>query len=116
MVDGSDSACSRAGARFHAVDAFTGKGAQQKLAGRNLVDAAGAQVEQRILFDLADRRAVSTLHIVRVDFQLRLGVDLGVVGEQQVAVGLLGVSLLRVFVDDDPSVEDAVRLPSRIPL
>ena len=79
-------------------------------------DAARAQVEQRLLVELADRRAVRALHVVGVDLQLRLGVDLRVVGEQQVMVGLLGVGLLRVLADDDPAVEDAVRVPSRMPL
>ena len=49
-------------------------------------------------------------HIVGINFQLRLGVDLRVVGEQQVAVGLLGVGLLRIFVDDNAAVENAVRV------
>ncbi len=50
------------------------------------------------------------LHVVGVNLQLRLGIDLRVVGEQQVAIGLLGVGLLRVLVDDDAAVKDAVRV------
>ena len=51
---------------------------------------------------------MGAFHVVGVDLQLRLGIDLGVVGKQQVAVGLLRVRLLRILVDDDASVEDAV--------
>src|SRR5262245_23356450 len=53
------------------------------------------------------------LHIVSIDFKLRLGIDLGVVREQQVASGLLGVSLLRVVVDDDELVKYAALIPSQ---
>src|SRR5262249_18120411 len=81
---------------------------EQDLAGRGLFDAARAHIEEGVLLDLADGGAVSALHVVGVDLELGLGVDLRVVGEQQVAVGLLGVGLLRVRVNDDAPVEDAV--------
>ena len=50
------------------------------------------------------------LHVVGVDLELRLGVRGGVVGEQQVLVGLLGVGLLRAGPDEDAPVEDALRV------
>jgi len=53
---------------------------------------------------------VCAFHVVGVNFELRLGVDLRIVGEQQIAVRLLRVGLLRVFMDDDASVENAVRM------
>ena len=96
--------------RFHALQTLTGEGLQQKLARGNFVDAARPQVEQSIFFDLADGRTVGALHVVGVDFQLRLGVNLRVVGKQQVAVRLLGVGFLRVFVHDDAAVENPVRM------
>ena len=49
------------------------------------------------------------LHVVGVDLELRLRLDLGVVAEQQVLAGLVGVGLLRVLVDVDVSGEDAGR-------
>ena len=70
------------------------------------VEAARAQVEDRVLVELADRRAVRALHVVGEDLELRLGVDRRVVGQQQRPVGLLGVGLLRVVPDDDLAVED----------
>ena len=72
-------------------------------------EAAGAQVEHRVVVELPDRRAVRALHVVGEDLELRLGVDLRVVGEQQRAVGLLGVGLLRVRPDDDLAVEHRAR-------
>ena len=104
------------GSLLHAVEALAGEGEEQELARGHLVDAAGAQVEQRVLLDLADGGAVRALHVVGVDLQLRLGVDLRVVGKQQVAVGLLGVGLLRVLVHDDAAVKDAVRLAIENPV
>ena len=93
---------------LHAVEALAGEGDEQELARGHLVDAARAQVEQGVPLDLADGGPVGALHVVSVDLQLRLGVDLRVIGKQQVAVGLLGVGFLRILVHDDAAVEDAV--------
>ena len=86
-----------------------GKSHEQQAARRFFVDAAGAQVEERVFLDLADGGAVRAFHVVGVNFELRLGVDLRAVGKQQVAIGLLGVGLLRVLVHDDAAMENAVR-------
>ena len=48
--------------------------------------------------------------VIGPDLQLRLGVDYGVVGKNQVLIGLLGIGLLRVLADDDAAVEDGGRL------
>ena len=53
---------------------------------------------------------MSALHVVGVDFQLRLRVDRRALGEQQVLVALDGVRLLRLGTDDDAPVEDALAL------
>src|SRR5215471_2999923 len=95
---------------LHSVETFTGKGKEQELACRELVDSAGAQIEERVLFNLADGRSMRTLYVVGIDLQLRLGVDLCVVREQQVAIRLLGVGLLRIFVNDDAAVKHAMRV------
>src|SRR5690348_14522645 len=52
---------------------------------------------------------MGTLYVVSINLELRLGVDLCIIGEQQVAIGLLGVSFLRVFVDHNSPVKNAVR-------
>jgi hypothetical protein len=48
---------------------------------------------------------VGTLHVVGVDLQLRLGVDLRLGAGQQVLVGQLGTGLLGLRMDVDASVE-----------
>ena len=95
---------------FHAIEALTGKGVQQQLPRSSLLDSARAQIEQSILIDLADRRAMGALHVIGMDLQLRLGVNSRVIGEQQIAVRLFGVGLLRVLMDNDAPVEYSMRL------
>ena len=51
---------------------------------------------------------MGAFHVVGVNFKLRFGIDLRIVRKQKVAVGLLGVRFLRVFMDNDASVENAV--------
>ena len=75
-----------------------------------VADAARLHVEHRVFVELADRRAVRALHVVRENLELRLRVDLRVVREQQRLVRLLRVRLLRVLTDDDLAVEDRAGL------
>ena len=49
-------------------------------------------------------------HVIGVDLQLWLGIDLRVIGKQQVTVRLLGIGFLRVFVYHDASMEDTMRV------
>src|SRR5262249_27657710 len=98
------------GGGLHAIEAFVGEGKQQQAARLSLRHSAGTQVEQRVFVDLPDGGAVSALDVVGVDFQLRLGVDLRLVAQQQVAVGLLGVGLLCSLMDNDAAMEYAARL------
>src|SRR5262249_40408069 len=95
---------------MHALQALVGESLQQQVLGRGFAQPARAQVKQRIFVDLADGGAMRALHIVGVDFQLWLGIDLSLIGEQQVAIGLLGISLLRVFMNDNASVKDTMRV------
>src|SRR5262249_49858019 len=98
------------GTFLHALDAFTGKCEKQQVARCNFVDAARTQIEEGIFFDLSNRGSVSALDVVGENFELGLGVDLRVVREQQVAIGLLGVGLLCFAADNDATVENAVSL------
>ena len=63
------------GLDLHAVDDLAGERVDEEVARLVLADAARAEVEQRLLLDLADRRAVVALHVVVVDLERRLGVD-----------------------------------------
>ena len=71
-----------------------------------LAQTPRAQVEDRVVVHLADGRAVRALDVVGEDLELRVGVDLGILGQEQRLVRLLGVGLLRVGPDDDLAVED----------
>jgi hypothetical protein len=51
---------------------------------------------------------VGTLHVVSEDLELRLGVNLGAVRQEQVSIGLLGVGLLGLGSNEDLAVEDRV--------
>ena len=95
---------------LHARNAFPGKSTQQKISRQYFVDSARAQIEECFLIDLPDGCAVGALHIVGVDLQLGLGINLRVIGEEQVAVGLLGIGFLRIFVNDDSAVKNTVRV------
>ena len=48
---------------------------------------------------------MAAFHVVGVDLQLRLGIDFGVVRQQQVAVGLVGITVLRIGMHDHLAVE-----------
>src|SRR5665213_2294612 len=74
-----------------------------------LGDAAGAQIEHRLLVEIADRGAVAAFDIVGEDFQLRLGIDAGAPAQKQVSVELLRVAALRVGAHRDAAEEDAMR-------
>ncbi len=58
---------------------------------RLLGQSTRAQVEQGILVQMAHRCTVGALDVVGEDFQARPGIDLAVVREEQVLVGLAGI-------------------------
>ena len=101
----SASSASRSGSNLHPLENLTGERVDQHVARVGKRQTPGAQVEDRLVVQLADRRAVRALHVVSEDLELRLGVDRRVVGQEQRAVRLLGVGLLRVLPDDDLAVE-----------
>src|SRR4029450_3480895 len=73
-------------------------------------DSATLHIEERQLIYPTNSGAVRALHIVGEDLQLRLGVDLGALGEQQRVVRLLPVCLLCDGMHVHLAVEYAVRL------
>src|SRR5215472_13593530 len=81
-----------------------------------LRDAAGTQVEQSRLVEIADAGAVPAFDIVRENFQFRLGVDRGAAAEDQVAAHLLRIGALRALADDDAALERGMPTPARNPL
>src|SRR5260370_541268 len=74
-------------------------------------DAAGAQIEQRRLVEIADAGAVAALDVVGVDFELGLGVYDRPLADDQIAAQLVCVDLLRPLAHDDAALERAMRAP-----
>ena len=70
-----------------------------------LRQAAGAQIEQQRFIQRAGGRAMAAGDVVGEDFQLRLAVGLGLVGQQQRPRHHLGVGLLRMRPHDDAALE-----------
>jgi hypothetical protein len=60
-----------------------------------------------VVVQLPDGGAVRALDVIGEDLELRLGVGVGVVGQEQVHARLLGVGLLRVRRDVDAAAEHA---------
>jgi len=69
-----------------------------------------SQVEESLFVELADARAVAALHVVGVDLELGLGVDLGPLAEQQVRVRLQCIGLGRLGAHEHTAAEDAPRI------
>ena len=81
-----------------------------------LADPPRAEVEESVRVELPGGRAVLALDVVGQDLELRRRVHERLPGEQQVAVHLQGVGLLRARADDHEAAEDAPRLPVEDPL
>src|SRR3954469_5445599 len=76
-----------------------------------LIDAAGHQIEQRLVVEATGRGSVSCPgDLTRLDLEVGHAVGAGAVGEQQVAVELVGVGALGVGPDDDVADPHRVRL------
>ena len=65
------------------------------------VDAARLQIEDVLRHDLRDGRAVGAAHVVGGDLEIRDRVGARLAAEDEVAVLLVGVGLLRALVDLD---------------
>src|ERR1039458_2510634 len=91
-----------------ALHHVAGEGADHDLPGLLQSDPAGTQIKNRLLVHLTDGGAMGAFDIVGKDFQLGLGVNDGVVGEEEVAVVLFGVGFLGFLADKDFAVEHAV--------
>ena len=75
------------------------------------IDAARTEIKDLLVIELADAGPVRAFHVVCVNLQLRLGIDYGVVGQEQSSIGLLSIGLLCVLMDDHFAVEHAVGSP-----
>src|SRR6266567_5066485 len=76
-----------------------------------LWNAARAQIEQRVLIERADRRAVPADHVVGEDYQLRLGISFGAGRKQQRLEELMRVRFDGAFAHQDPTLTDRAATP-----
>src|SRR5207237_3122387 len=72
-------------------------------------ESPGHEVIELLLVHLSDRGPVRATHVVREDLETRNAVGARRVGEQQIAVGLIGVCALRPFAHLDQALIDAAR-------
>ena len=95
----------RAGVAGDGLDGLADEGLDQQRLGFLLGKAARPQIEQQALVERAGGRAMAAGDVVGEDFQFRLVVGFGLVGQQQRPRHHLGVGLLRVRADDDVALE-----------
>ena len=83
------------------------KSIHQQGAGLFFRDAPGLKVEKGFFVELADRAAVGAFNVIGENLELRLGVDRGLITDQNIVVLLKGIRFLGDFIDYDLTVEDA---------
>ena len=74
------------------------------------IDTARLQIKHLLIIQLADRRPVRALHVIREDLQLRFCIRMRVRAQQEVLVELIRIAQLRLTPDNDLAVEDGMRL------
>ena len=87
-------------------DDFLEESEHHELHGDAARDATLHHVEELVLIDVTGRCTVGAAHVVGQNLKAWKGVGIGAWVEQQVAVGLIRVSLLRAFGDFDQAGED----------
>ena len=91
------------------VDGLADEALDQQRARLVRRNAARAHVEQQVLVELGRGRAVAADHVVGVDLELGLGIELGVRRQHEHLRHLLAVGLLRVGAHDHLALEHAAR-------
>ena len=90
-------------------DHLGGEGISEEPLGRIGGEPTAPGVEKGDVVQPADGGAVRALHVVGEDLELGLGVHPGVIAPEEIAVGLLGVGLLRLGAHEHLTVEDRAR-------
>src|SRR6185437_5440445 len=86
----------------------TDEGLNQQSFGFFVMDAARPQIKFEARVERTGSGAVAADYVVGEDFQLRLVVGFGLVGEQKRARHHLGIGLLRVLLNDNFALKHAV--------
>src|SRR6476660_1720421 len=89
---------------IEALNHFVEESGDEEALGHVCRNAAGAQIEELVLVDLARGRAVGATDVVGEDFEAGHGVGFGVVAEEKVANFLVSVGEMSVrFHADEPA-------------
>ena len=78
-----------------------------------LGNSAGTHIELLIFIELAHSGSVGALHVISIDFQLRLGLCLGTLGNDEIMVRLVCLGLLGIRSHNYLSVELDIGLAGR---
>src|SRR5262249_45579404 len=93
------------------IENLAGETADQDALRLAFSNAPALEVKNGIRVHLPDRRAVETAYVIVSNFELRLGVDLSLLREQQVFAVLDGVRLLSILVNHDRAIEHTFPIP-----
>ena len=94
--------------KFHLRQGIVRKGQHEQGACFRFGDSAGTQVKESVCIQLSYGAPVRTLDVVGKNLQLRLGIDLRTIVQQQVIVLLIGEGLLCLRTHHDLPVEHPV--------
>src|SRR5215471_6882269 len=92
-----------------AIYDLSGKSEGQQIACRAFGQAPTPEVEDLLGIELSDGRPMSAFHVVRENLQLRLGVHVSSLSQQQIATFLRRIGPLRPGPNQDLAVEHGVR-------
>ena len=89
--------------QFHGINYVGHKCLFQQQLGIALVNASCTHIEELHRIQLSCGGTVATLHVIVINLQLWLGVNLCLRGAEQVAVALVRVGVMRSRADKNPS-------------
>ena len=98
------------GFELHVIDDLVDEGILQEQFGLFEGDASLAHIEESRIVELAYGRTMSTLHIVGVNLQHRLGVHTCLFGSCQILIGHLRRSLLGTMLHQHTTCKGTCRL------
>src|SRR5690606_2376435 len=94
----------------HVVEDLVQDSADEKGTRIRFRAASGPPIEEGSVIQIAGTRAVAALHVVSIDLQSRLRVDLRAFGQQEGSAELVAVGLLCFPADHDLALEDTTGL------
>ena len=92
------------------VEGLAHEGGDQQCLGLGLRDSTRLQIEDVVMVQVARRRAMAAGHVIGIDFEFRLRIELGRLGQQQRMARLLAIRLLRMLPHNHLALKDAPRM------